>query len=121
MESKRQRQLASDIQKIVASTVMQEFQSCTEGAFVTISNVSLTPDLLIARIHISVLQKEKEQLILQNFQEQKSMMRGIIGNKMKNKMRRIPEIEFFIDQSLEKVYEIERLLKQSNHPITEEE
>lgn len=120
MESKRQRQLASDIQKIVASAVLQELQAYTGGAFVTISNVSLTPDLLIARIHLSVLQKEKEQAVLQNFQEQKSLVRGIIGNKMKNKVRRIPDIEFFIDNSLEKVYEIERLLKDSNS-LTEEE
>lgn len=120
MESKRQKQLASDIQKIAASAVMQELQAYTEGAFVTISNVSLTPDLLIARIHISVLQKEKAEKILQNFQEEKSILRRIIGNKMKNKVRRIPDIEFFIDNSLEKVYEIERLLKDSA-PHNEEE
>ncbi len=111
MESIRQKQLASDIQRIMSSLFQTNFSDLMDGAFVTVSSVSLSPDLLIARINVSVLQKEKEEVVLNNLMENKSRIRGALGQQVKN-LRRIPEIQFYIDTSLEDVFEIERLLKE---------
>lgn len=113
METKRQKQLASDIQRVVSKSLQQEAREYLLGGFVTVSNVSLTPDLLVARVNISVLQKEKEEEVLNSLREHSNVVRGVVGHQLKNKVRRIPEIEFYLDQSLEKVFEIERLLRES--------
>ena len=68
METKRQKQLASDIQRIMGKALLQEMREYLKGAFVTVSNVSLTPDLLIARVNVSVLQKEQEKEVLESLQ-----------------------------------------------------
>lgn len=112
MESKRQKQLASDVQRIVGKALQQEAREYLNGAFVTVSNVSVTPDLLIARIHISVLQEEQRDAVLANLREHANVVRGVVGHQLQNKVRRIPEIEFYLDESLERVYEIERLLSE---------
>lgn len=119
METKRQRQLSNDIQRIVAPAFNVELKPFLENAFVTVSDVRITPDLLVARIFISVLQKEKAEKVLENLLDNRSVLRGIVGNQLKNKVRRIPEIEFHLDESLEKVFEIEHLLRKTN--IREEE
>lgn len=119
MESKRQQQLGSEIKRMISDLLRSDLSSMTHGAFVTISSVSLTQDLLLARILFSVLQKEKEQEVLANLRSENKYIRGLLGNKLKNKVRRIPEIEFYLDQSLEKVFEIEQLLKKT--PTNSEE
>lgn len=121
MQSKRQRQLASDIQRIVSTALQQELREYLEGAFVTVADVSLTQDLEVARVRISVLQEELQLKVIENLRENASRARGIVGAQMKNKVRRIPHIEFFVDESLEKVFEIERLLKESTPYKSEEE
>lgn len=121
MESKRQKQLASDIQRIIGNAFQLDLREYLKGAFVTVSSVSVTPDLLLARVNISVLQKEKEEEVLTSLQENSSVARGIVGQQLKNKVRLIPVIEFYLDQSLEKVFEIEQLLKSSQLKTGEEE
>ena len=115
METKRQKQLASDIQRIVGRAFQQDIREHLAGAFVTVSDVSITPDLLVARVRISVLQKEKEEKVLENLRENASAVRGVVGHQLQNKVRRIPEVEFYLDQSLEKVFEIERLLNEARN------
>lgn len=121
MESKRQKQLASDIQRIIGKAFQQDLREHLKGAFVTVSNVSVTPDLLIARVNVSVLQKEKEKEVVESLQQNSNIARGVVGHQLQNKVRRIPEIEFYLDQSLEKVFEIEQLLKESKQESKEEE
>ncbi len=112
MESIKQKQLASDIQRIMSQLLQQDFRDLLNGAFVTVSDVSMTPDLLIARIYISVLQEDQANKVLENLNENKSRIRGALGNQLRHKVRRIPEVTFYIDKSLDEVFQIERLLKE---------
>ena len=77
MESKRQKQLASDIQRIIGKAFQQDLREHLKGAFVTVSNVSVTPDLLIARVNVSVLQKEKEKEVVESLQQNSNIARVV--------------------------------------------
>ena len=113
MESKRQLQVASQIQRIVGEILQQDARMLLEGAFVTVSGVKVTPDLLTARVFVSVLQPEKTEVVVNNLNANIGSIRRIVGNKMRNKVRRIPELSFLKDASLDEVYKIEALLNDS--------
>ncbi len=119
MESKRQQQLGQDIQRIIGRGFTNEVRDILQGAFVTVADVKLTPDLMTARVYITVFEKQKEDIVIDSLRSNSGRVRGLVGNQMRNKVRRIPEIEFFLDHSLEKVFEIEHLLKGTTR--TEEE
>lgn len=113
MDTKRQQQLSQDIQRVIGIGFSNEIRDILEGAFVTVADVKLTPDLMTARVYVTVFEKQKEEKVMKNLLEQSGRVRGLVGNQLRNKVRRIPELEFFLDHSLESVFEIEHLLKAS--------
>jgi len=120
METKRQQQLAQDIQRVVGNGFSNEIKDLLVGAFATVADVKLTPDLMTATIYLTVFEKQKEETVINSLKENTSKVRRLVGNQLRNKVRRIPELEFFIDHSLEKVFEIETLLRDSKQNQEEE-
>lgn len=112
MESKRQLQVASQIQRVISEILQQDARIHLEGAFVTVSGVKITPDLLTARIYISIFQAQDQEKVLDNLNQNIKSIRRVFGNKMRNKVRRIPELTFYRDDTLDEVFEIEQLLGQ---------
>lgn len=78
--------------------------------FITITNVKLSPDLKIARVYLSVLEKEKRQNVLQTVNELKGSIRSELAHKIN--MRYIPELSFFIDDTTDYVEKIENIFRQ---------
>lgn len=111
MESKRQNQVNKLIQVNLSELFQRDLTHVLDGAMVSISNVFITPDLYIARVYLSIFNHANPKKVLQNILEHKKHIRGILGNKIRNKMRTIPEIEFFIDDTIEEIFKIESLLK----------
>lgn len=79
--------------------------------FLTITNVKVTPDLRNARIYISVYEKEKRESTLSKINELKSTIRMYLAERI-NYLRHIPEIDFFIDDTLDYVEKIEKIFKE---------
>lgn len=77
--------------------------------FVTITNVRVSPDLKIAKIYISVFEKEKRQLVLDKIEDRKGYIRSELAHRIRIKF--IPELKFFIDDTLDYVEKIEGLIK----------
>jgi ribosome-binding factor A len=77
--------------------------------FVTITNVRLSPDLKIAKIYLSVLEKEKRSLILNKLEDKKGYIRTELAHRVRIKF--IPELKFFLDDTLDYVEKIEDLIK----------
>lgn len=77
--------------------------------FVTITNVKLSPDLKIARIYLSVLEKEKRALVLDKIEVKKGYIRTELAHRVRIKF--IPELKFFVDDTLDYVEKIEGLIK----------
>lgn len=82
-----------------------------ETGFLTITNVKVTSDLRIAKIYISILEKEKRQKILDRINENKVAIRMMLAERI-NYLRRIPEIYFYLDETLDYVERIDQLFKE---------
>jgi len=79
--------------------------------FLTITNVKVTPDLRNARIYFSVYEKEKREKTLAKINEMKSTVRMLLAGRI-NYLRHIPEIDFYLDETLDYVEKIENLFKE---------
>ncbi len=81
----------------------------TDLGFVTITNVRVSPDLKIAKIYLSVLEKEKRELVLDKIDLKKGFIRSELAHRIR--MKFIPELKFFLDDTLDYVEKIEGLIK----------
>lgn len=111
METIRQRQVAKTIQVALSEIIQQEVSLDMQGAMVTISGVKMTPDLLTARVYLSIFNHKKPEDVLEFFDVHNKTLRGMLGKKIRNKVRQIPYLEFFKEDSLDHVFDMEQLLK----------
>lgn len=115
MESKRQKQVAREIQKEISKIFQKKGLTVVQGAMLTITRVFVTPDLLQARIYISIFNaKDSKEAILALIEAHNKEIRYELGNAMRHQLRRIPELEFFLDDSLDQVYRIDEIFKDLN-------
>lgn len=113
-ESKRQKQVARLIQEEMTSLFQKEGLSIVQGGMVSLSKVMVTPDLLEARIYLSFFKIESPEALLAGIKEKTGELRGALGNKLRNQLRRIPELQFFLDDTLDHVERMEDLFKRIN-------
>ena len=85
----------------------------------TITNVKVSPDLKLARIHVSIYDKEKRQLVLKKLNDLKGLIRSKLAGRLS--LRYVPELTFFIDDTPDYVEKIEGLLKKIHEDDIKEE
>lgn len=111
-ESKRQKQVAGLIQEEINFIFQRIGLNMIGGAMVSISSVKITPDLLEARIYLSVFNAADNKAVLKKIQDKAWEIKKELAAKIKNQLRRIPELKFFPDETLDQVFKMEELLKQ---------
>lgn len=111
-ESTRQQKVASQIQQDMSSMFVKEAAGLIYGSMVTVSAVRMSPDLSLARVYISVFPFANAQQVIKKLKENVPFLRHELGKKVRNQLRIVPEIAFFIDDSLEKIDHIEKLIKE---------
>ena len=110
MQETRQAKISRLLQKELA----QIFQSQTRmmhGVMVSVTRVKISPDLSICTAHLSVFPSEKAEEILNNVNANVKTIRYDLGQRIRNQVRIIPELRFFIDDSLDYIDHIDELLK----------
>ncbi len=110
MGSIRQNKIEKVIQEEVSKVFQQNARELCMGAMVTATVVRVTPDLSLARVYLSIFAGPPKEEVLQNIQINKGKIRGDVGRRLKD-MRHIPDLEFFIDDSLDYAEKIDELLK----------
>lgn len=110
MSSIRQSRIEAAIQEAVAQVFQREGSTLTLGSLVTVTAIRITPDLSLARCYLSIFSGPPVKEVMQNIEENKSRIRGEVGKRLKN-MRKIPEISFIHDDSLDYAERIDNLLK----------
>ena len=110
MDSRRQQKVASLLKEEFSEILLREGRSIYGKAFVTVTNVKVTPDLGEARFFLSVFNGDKEEVI-KNFQARKSSLKKLLGAKVRFSLRIVPELEFYLDDTLDDVFKMEALLK----------
>ena len=106
----RQQKIAKQIQKDVAGIIQREYSAALRGTLVTVTTVRVSVDLAYAKIYVSIFPFDKAQATLDFLTEQNRAIRGALGNRMRNQVKSIPELQFFIDDSLEYIENIDNLL-----------
>ncbi len=86
------------------------------NAFVTVTNVRVSPDLGVANIHISVFGVKDSNAVLEQIKKHTKEIRHLLGNSIRHQARIVPELKFFLDDSLDYVEKMEKLFKDINVP-----
>lgn len=111
MESTRQLKVARLIQKDLGDLLQRYSREHWHGNLVTVTKVHVTPDLSFAKVHLSLWGKTEKQELLTIINEHKKEIRLALGKRIHNQIRVIPEIAFYLDDSLDYIENIENLLK----------
>ena len=109
-EGKRQKQVAAEISKELNEIFLKMGLNMIEGGMISISSVKITPDLYEARIYLSFFQVKDPEAALEKFKERSSEIRGELGKRMRHQLRSIPQLTFYLDDTLDYVFKIEKLL-----------
>ena len=109
METKRQAKIARLIQKDL-SEIFRRQTSALGGVIVSVSQVRITPDLSIAKAYLSIFPPERSAEILENIKKQSKTVRYELAQDVKEVLRKCPELQFYLDDSLDYIENIDRLL-----------
>jgi ribosome-binding factor A len=111
-EGKRQKQIGGLIQEEINFIFQRLGLNMINGGMVSISSVKITPDLLEARIYLSVFNAVDNKAALKKIEERAWEVKKELAARVKHQLRRIPELKFFLDDTLDHVFKMEELFKQ---------
>ena len=110
MDTTRQNKISRLIQKELSEIFLLQTKSMN-GVLVSVSAVRISPDMSIARVYLSVFPSERSQEIVKNINDNMKSIRYELGTRVRHQLRIIPELKFFVDDSLDYAERIDELLK----------
>jgi ribosome-binding factor A len=110
MQETRQNKIARLLQKEL-SVIFQEQTRSMHGVMVSVTRVRVSPDLSICTAYLSIFPSERGEELLQNITKNEKQVRYELGTRVRHQLRIIPELRFFIDDSLDYIERIDELLK----------
>ena len=110
MDTTSQNKISRLIQKELSEIFLLQTKAMN-GVLVSVSAVRISPDMSIARVYLSVFPSEKSQEIVKNINDNMKSIRFELGTRVRHQLRIIPELKFFVDDSLDYVERIDELLK----------
>ena len=110
MQETRQNKIARMLQKEL-SLIFQQQTRAMHGTMVSVTRTKISPDLSICTAYLSIFPIDKGEEILQNINASNKAIRYELGTRVRNQLRIVPELRFFIDDSLDYIEHIDELLK----------
>lgn len=110
MQETRQNRISRLLQKELSS-IFQSQTRKTNGVLVSVTRVRISPDLSICTAYLSIFPSERGDEIMKNINSSEKTIRYELGTRVRNQLRIIPELRFFIDDSLDYIEHIDELLK----------
>jgi ribosome-binding factor A len=112
METKRQKQVAQVVKRNIGIVLQQEGSYIYGSAtLVTVTDVKMSPDFNIAKIYLSVYNREDKEAVINELEANVFRLRQALAHRIKRHVRRIPEIQFYIDETLDEMYRLNELFK----------
>ena len=111
MESKRQQRISKLIQHDLGEIFQLEVPHLTPGVMVTVTQVYVTPDLALAKVYLSLFPAKDKEAIVEKINTASREVRGLLGKRVRHQLRAIPELRFYLDDSLDYIEKIDKLLK----------
>ncbi len=117
-ETNRQRKIAGVLQKDLVDVLQKAAQDGMKGIIISVSKVSVTPDLGQAKIYISVFPSAKREELLKGIISNTATIRYELARRTRHQLRRMPDLLFFGDDSLDYIEEIDKSLRgEDENPI----
>lgn len=118
METNRQRKIAAVLQKDLVNILQKAaLEGGLTGVLISVTKVSVTTDLSLAKIYLSIFPTKESTKLLEGIQSNTPLIKHELAQRTRHQLRRVPELEFFIDDSLEYIDKIDRSLKGTQNPI----
>jgi ribosome-binding factor A len=111
IEGKRQKQISSVLIHDLNEIFQRLGLGIMDGGMVSISSVKVTPDLLEARIYLSLFQVKDPEAAMKRIEDRSNEIKRELANRIKHQVRRIPVLRFFKDDTLDNVFKMEELFK----------
>ena len=123
METKRQKQISELIRRQFSMVLMEEGPYIFEKALVTVTNVVVSPDMQTAKIYLSIFNTDNKQEVMMGIEENSHRLRLSLSAKVGKQIRRIPELHFYLDESLDEVFRMDQILAnlRANNQMGKEE
>ena len=122
MESNRQKKIAGILQRDLVDVLQRAASDGgMKGVIISVTKVSVTVDLSIAKVYLSIFPNKEAGELLKGIRSNTPLIRHELAQRTRHQLRRMPTLEFFIDDSLEYIDNIERSLKGEEDPIKDED
>ncbi|MFN3907719.1 MAG: 30S ribosome-binding factor RbfA [Flavobacterium sp.] len=118
METNRQKKIGALIQADITDILQGEVRkNAIKNLIITVSKVNVTSDLSIAKVHLSIFPSENGPELLKAIQSNTPMIKHDLAQRVKNQLRKVPNLHFYIDDSLDYIEKIDQALKGTENPI----
>ena len=118
METQRQKKIGGVIQKDIVDILQRAaIDGGLKGTLISVSKVSITTDLSIAKVYVSIFPTKDAQELLEGIQSNQPLIKHELSQRTRNQLRRVPELLFFLDDSLDYIENIEKSLKGEENPV----
>ena len=117
-ESQRQKKIGSVLQHDIVDVLQKAAtQGGMRGILISVSKVKVTVDLSVAKVYLSISPNDKAQELLEGIKSNAPLIKHELAQRTRHQLRRMPKLEFFVDDSLEYIDQIEKSLKGKEDPI----
>lgn len=117
-ESQRQKKIASVLQRDLVDVLQRAAtQGGMQGVLISVTKVKVTVDLSVAKVYLSIFPNSKAKELIEGIKSNTPLIRHELAQRTKKQLRRMPQLEFFIDDSLEYIDQIDKSLKGEDNPI----
>ena len=118
METNRQKKIAGILQQDLAEVLLNALrEGGTQGVIISVTKAHVTTDLSQAKAYLSIFPTDKAKSVLDEIEKAKPQIKHQIAQKTRHQLRRMPNLEFFNDDSLDYIAGIEDAIKGTENPI----
>jgi len=118
METQRQQKISGIIQKDIAEVLQRAAtDGGLKGTLISVTKVYVTTDLSIAKVYVSIFPNKDAKALMEGIKSNQPLIKHELAQRTKNQLRRVPELSFFLDDSLDYIEKIEDSLKGEENPI----
>ena len=112
MENTRLDRVSKLLQKDLGEIIQIDLKHVTKGAMVTVTKVKVSPDLSLAKVYLSLFATPDKEVLMADIKRHSSEIRGKLGSRIRNQLRVVPNLQFYDDDSLDYIENIENLLSE---------
>ena len=117
-ETPRQMKINTVIQHEIAYLIQDAIRkSSTPNLMVSVTKVKVVPDISMAKVYISIFPKDKADMYIKNLKTNKNQLRHDLSQKLKSQLRKVPELNFYLDESLDYIEKIDKELTSGENPL----